>query len=359
MLAGTLKQRNLKKFDAGMPAESEDFMFNRLINRFGSFKVFVVTVAVILIFTIILVIAACLQNTDTGENTNTEISDVEDTGENAETDDSGDEASENSDSSNEDEGVVSGINVFFNGTSVKTYADKETALENYISLSEFSSSREVEILAVIGYGQEVSRVRVWTENESGGSNGDEYFLWEDNDWTDTMDLSMYDGTIIVAVSTADYSTPPNNTYEYFSVRLDVSSADSDSESNETSNVSISEATVESNGVSNPQMFVNSVAVTGYSSIEEAIANPMVVSSKEFTLSAGSVNEEITAISVQCGNSSGKSAGISCNQLTGDNNWNQTVNASNYEENILVLYLESSIGFGGNSVGQFIAVQFQE
>lgn len=106
--------------------------------------------------------------------------------------------------------------VYFNGFTVNTYESKEDALANAMGVG--ADLLNCSIKATVGDG--VKRVRVWTENEYGTSNGDEFFLWSENGWSATMDLSNYGGnTIIVAVSVADNAVPPHNTYRYFALAL--------------------------------------------------------------------------------------------------------------------------------------------
>lgn len=127
---------------------------------------------------------------------------------------------ETSSETTNEEQVISTVNVFFNGTMVKTYSKEDAMASAGVNLSDFSDSRQIEVQAVIGYGQEVSRIRVWTENESGGNNGDEYFLYSDTDWTTTLNLEDYSGTILIAIAISDNSVPPHIDYAYFKVILD-------------------------------------------------------------------------------------------------------------------------------------------
>lgn len=350
-----------------MPAEREGFMkkikkfFKNLAIRFLNLpvKAQIMIIAIVIIFIIVaLSVGAAIQEKNTEKDTtySTEISE-EKSSESEEENASSDET----DDTDEDI-VVSYVNIFFNGTELTCYADKNVAVENAVELSSFSDSTAVPVMAVVGENDNIKRVRVWTETSSGTDNGDEYFLSSNSGWSDTLDLSEYSGTIIIAISTADYTTPPNNTYQYTAVQVDVddttTETETGTESEQNSTVSINDAVTESDGISNPKIFVNSVATTGYSSISEAVSNPMLIADKKFTLSAKEVNDGINNITVQFGDESGNSTEINSIQLSGDD-WSETVNASSYESNILVLYLESSIGFGGNSIGQFIAVQFQE
>ena len=354
---------NIKKFDAGVPAEREGFMkkikklFKNLATRFLNLpvKAQIMIIAIVIIFiTVALSIGAAIQEKTDKKGTTAEISEESSS---EEEDVSEDVSSDETDDEQNEDIVVSYVNIFFNGTELTCYADKNVAVENAVELSSFSDSTAVPVMAVVGENDNIKRVRVWTETSSGTDNGDEYFLSNNSGWSDTLDLSEYSGTIIIAVSTADYTTPPNSTYQYTAVQLDVNDT-TETETEQNSTVSINDAVTESDGISNPKIFVNSVATTGYSSISEAVSNPMLIADKKFTLSAKEVNDGIGNITVQFGDESGNSAGINSIQLSGDE-WSETVNASSYESNILVLYLESSIGFGGNSIGQFIAVQFQE
>ena len=315
----------------------------------------------VIIISIILVIALALQspseeNSNPAQSSET-VAEADDTEEIEEAEKSeATEATETEPETETDEQVVSTVNVFFNGTMVKTHSKEEAMASEGINLSDFSDSREVGVQAVIGYGQEVSRVRVWTENGSGGSNGDEYFLYSDSDWSATLDLSDYSGTILVVIAVSDNSVPPHTEHSYFKVIL----PDDSEEGNETESQNVQETTVgeETENGSNPQMFINGIAVDGYQTFDDATANPIVVATKELQFSANNV-ESITRISVQFGSENGQTVEIWCNPLNESNEWKQTVDASSYEGNILVMYIDSTVGFGSNSTGQFVAVQFQE
>lgn len=133
------------------------------------------------------------------------------------TTDSADSASSNSsESANATAASSVAATVYFNGFTVNTYKSKQDALNNAMGVG--SDLLNCSLKAAVG--DDVKRVRVWTEDEQGRSNGDEYFLWSDNGWSATMDLSNYSGsTIIVAVSVADNAVPPHNTYQYFALVL--------------------------------------------------------------------------------------------------------------------------------------------
>ena len=320
--------------------------------------------AVVVIISIILVIALAIQtassNNDSPAQSSEAVTEVGDTTDEAnsaeETDDteSTEPESNETETEPEDNEVVSTVNVFFNGTMVKTYSKEEAMASTGVNLSDFSDSRQVEVQAVIGHDIEVSRVRVWTENESGGSNGDEYFLYSDSNWSATLDLSDYSGTILVAVAVSDNSVPPHTDYAYFKVLLPEDSG----EETESAEQSEQEPTVTEKAAdgTNPQMFINGIAVSGCQTFEEAIATPVAIATKELTLSANNVSDDISRISVQLGDANGQTVEIECAPLTESSEWSQTVKVKDYEGEILVFNVMSEIGFAGGTSNQFIAVK---
>lgn len=316
--------------------------------------------AAVVIISIILVIALTIQtassNSDSSDQSSETLTEVttEETDDTESTEPETDETETEPETETEDNEVVSAVNVFFNGTMVKTYSKEEAMASEGVNLSDFSDSREVEVQAVIGYGQKVSRVRVWTENESGGSNGDEYFLYSDSDWSATLDLSDYSGTILVAVAVSDNSVPPHTDYAYFKVLLPEDSG----EETESAEQSEQEPTVTEKAAdeTNPQMFINGIAVSGYQTFEEAVATPVAIATKELTLSANNVSDDISRISVQLGDANGQTVEIECAPLTESSEWSQTVKVKDYEGEILVFNVTSEIGFAGGTTNQFIAVK---
>lgn len=317
--------------------------------------------AVVVIISIILVIALAIQtassNNDSPAQSSEIVTEVDDTTDEANSAEEAEETAETEsepEAETEDNEVVSTVNVFFNGTMVKTYSKEEAMASTGVNLSDFSDSRQVEVQAVIGHDIEVSRVRVWTENESGGSNGDEYFLYSDSNWSATLDLSDYSGTILVAVAVSDNSVPPHTEHSYFKVILPEDSR----EETESAEQSEQEPTVTEKAAdgTNPQMFINGIAVSGYQTFEEAVATPVAIATKELTLSANNVSDDISRISVQLGDSNSQIVGIECNPLTESNNWSQTVKVEDYEGEILVFNVTSEIGFAGGTSNQFIAVK---
>lgn len=313
----------------------------------------------VIIISIILVIALALQspseeNSSPAQSSETVV-EADDTEEVEEAEKAeATEATETEPETENDEQVVSTVNVFFNGTMVKTYSKEEAMASTGVNLSDFSDSRQVEVQAVIGHDIEVSRVRVWTENESGGSNGDEYFLYSDSNWSATLDLSDYSGTILVAVAVSDNSVPPHTEHSYFKVIL----PDDSGEETESAEKNEQETTVTEKAAdgTNPQMFINGIAVSGYQTFEEAVATPIAIATKELTLSANNVSDDISRISVQLGDANGQIVGIECNPLTESNSWSQTVKVEDYEGEILVFNVTSEIGFAGGTTNQFIAVK---
>ena len=317
--------------------------------------------AVVVIISIILVIALAIQtassNNDSPAQSSEIVTEVDDTTDEANSAEEAEETAETEsepEAETEDNEVMSTVNVFFNGTMVKTYSKEEALASEGVNLSDLSDSREVEVQAVIGYGQEVSRVRVWTENESGGSNGDEYFIYSDSNWSATLDLSDYSGTILVAVAVSDNSVPPHTDYAYFKVLLPEDSG----EETESAEQSEQEPTVTEKAAdgTNPQMFINGIAVSGYQTFEEAVATPVAIATKELTLSANNVSDDISRISVQLGDANGQTVEIECAPLTESSEWSQTVNVKDYEGEILVFNVMSEIGFAGGTSNQFIAVK---
>lgn len=317
--------------------------------------------AVVVIISIILVIALAIQtassNNDSPAQSSEAVTEVDDTTDEANSAEEAEETAETEsepEAETEDNEVVSTVNVFFNGTMVKTYSKEEAMASTGVNLSDFSDSRQVEVQAVIGHDIEVSRVRVWTENESGGSNGDEYFLYSDSNWSATLDLSDYSGTILVAVAVSDNSVPPHTEHSYFKVIL----PDDSGEETESAEKNEQETTVTEKAAdgTNPQMFINGIAVSGYQTFEEAVATPIAIATKELTLSANNVSDDISRISVQLGDANGQIVGIECNPLTESNSWSQTVKVEDYEGEILVFNVTSEIGFAGGTTNQFIAVK---
>lgn len=317
--------------------------------------------AVVVIISIILVIALAIQtassNNDSPAQSSEIVTEVDDTTDEANSAEEAEETAETEsepEAETEDNEVVSTVNVFFNGTMVKTYSKEEAMASTGVNLSDFSDSRQVEVQAVIGHDIEVSRVRVWTENESGGSNGDEYFLYSDSNWSATLDLSDYSGTILVAVAVSDNSVPPHTEHSYFKVILPEDSG----EETESAEQSEQEPTVTEKAAdgTNPQMFINGIAVSGYQTFEEAIATPVAIATKELTLSANNVSDDISRISVQLGDANGQTVEIECAPLTESSEWSQTVKVKDYEGEILVFNVMSEIGFDGGTTNQFIAVK---
>lgn len=362
-----------------MLAESEDFMFRKIryafedaidwVRDLDPILKWIIGVIFFVVVSIFLLLA--LGATNSGNNpesttdavpetiestTSSELESVEAT-----------ESGSNSEPENSSQSAVavSSVNIFFNGAMVQTYSKEDALNSQAVNLSSFSNGDSVLIQAVVGFDQDVSRIRVWTENENGGDNGDEYFLYSDNNWSTKMNLGDYNGTILVAICISDSSVPPKQTYQYFKVVLpesqtaETETAEQSPTNTETeSTVQAQPATQQVGDTTNPQMFINTVAVTGYTTLGDAVSNPIMTSSKELTISANNVGDSISRISVQLGNSEGKVVEIQCNPLTESNNWSQTINASDYEEDILVLYVDSEIGFAADHVGQFVAVKFQ-
>ena len=122
-------------------------------------------------------------------------------------------------SSDNEEIVMSTINVFFNGAWLQPYSKEDVVKAKGINLEEISNDTNLLAQAVIGFNQEVSRIKIWFEDLNGRKLSDEFMLNEDNNWSTKLDLSSYEGEIIVAMGISDKNFPPNVSYSYFKLVL--------------------------------------------------------------------------------------------------------------------------------------------
>ena len=118
-------------------------------------------------------------------------------------------------SSDNEEIVISTVNVFFNGAWLQPYSKEDVVKAKGINLEEISNDTNLLAQGVIGFNQEVSRVKIWFEDLNGRKLSDEFTLNGDNNWSTKLDLSSYEGEIIVAISISDKELPPSVSYSYF------------------------------------------------------------------------------------------------------------------------------------------------
>ena len=111
--------------------------------------------------------------------------------------------------------VMSTVNVFFNGAWLQPYSKEDVVKAKGINLEEISNDTNLLAQGVIGFNQEVSRVKIWFEDLNGRKLSDEFILNGDNNWSTKLDLSSYEGEIIVAISISDKELPPSVSYSYF------------------------------------------------------------------------------------------------------------------------------------------------
>lgn len=122
-------------------------------------------------------------------------------------------------SSDNEEIVISTVNVFFNGAWLQPYSKEDVVKAKGINLEEISNDTNLLAQGVIGFNQEVSRVKIWFEDLNGRKLSDEFTLNGDNNWSTKLDLSSYEGEIIVAISISDKELPPSVSYSYFKLVL--------------------------------------------------------------------------------------------------------------------------------------------
>ena len=125
------------------------------------------------------------------------------------------EAETEANSSDNEEIVMSTVNVFFNGAWLQPYSKEDVVKAKGINLEEISNDTNLLAQGVIGFNQEVSRVKIWFEDLNGRKLSDEFTLNGDNNWSTKLDLSSYEGEIIVAISISDKELPPSVSYSYF------------------------------------------------------------------------------------------------------------------------------------------------
>lgn len=122
-------------------------------------------------------------------------------------------------SSDNEEIVMSTVNVFFNGAWLQPYSKEDVVKAKGINLEEISNDTNLLAQGVIGFNQEVSRIKIWFEDLNGRKLSDEFMLNGDNNWSTKLDLSSYEGEIIVAMGISDKNFPPNVSYSYFKLVL--------------------------------------------------------------------------------------------------------------------------------------------
>ena len=122
-------------------------------------------------------------------------------------------------SSDNEEIVISTVNVFFNGAWLQPYSKEDVVKAKGINLEEISNDTNLLAQGVIGFNQEVSRVKIWFEDLNGRKLSDEFTLNGVNNWSTKLDLSSYEGEIIVAISISDKELPPSVSYSYFKLVL--------------------------------------------------------------------------------------------------------------------------------------------
>ena len=122
-------------------------------------------------------------------------------------------------SSDNEEFVMSTVNVFFNGAWLQPYSKEDVVKAKGINLEEISNDTNLLAQGVIGFNQEVSRIKIWFEDLNGRKLSDEFMLNGDNNWSTKLDLSSYEGEIIVAMGISDKNFPPNVSYSYFKLVL--------------------------------------------------------------------------------------------------------------------------------------------
>lgn len=111
---------------------------------------------------------------------------------------------------------VANTKVYFNGFMFPRYSTREQALSSPISIGEDVATCSIDCAV----DDNVKRVRIWTEDDCGTSHDDEYFLYDDNGFSDTIDLSAWSNeTILIGVCIADNNVPSNNDYSYIAIEL--------------------------------------------------------------------------------------------------------------------------------------------
>lgn len=217
--AGMLSKVNFKKFDARVLAERKVFM--RIINKIRGLSLLskiIIGGAAFIIITVGLIIAVLVQG---NLNKSADNSQTVQTEEQSNTEDATEteEAETEANSSDNEEIVMSTVNVFFNGAWLQPYSKEDVVKAKGINLEEISNDTNLLAQGVIGFNQEVSRVKIWFEDLNGRKLSDEFTLNGDNNWSTKLDLSSYEGEIIVAISISDKELPPSVSYSYFKLVL--------------------------------------------------------------------------------------------------------------------------------------------
>lgn len=355
-----------------MPAERKVFMsfFEKIRRKVENVKNFltglpilvlggIIALAFIVVIVILIMAINGLEKQESAQTVETTVVETEsdtETTESAETVESNESAeAETAQSSDSEQVLLSGIHIFFDGAWIQTYSREEAFNSEAVNLGQFSNDpSSILVQALISYNQPVSRIRVWVENESGGSISDEYFLYSENNWSTEMDLSSITGTVIVAISVADTNVPANNTYEYFKLFIPETSEEATEETEQAA----TQAEGNNANASGTQIFLNGVSVTGYASFEEAIQNPVNMAAGDVTIYAGNKPQSTSRILVQVGNDSKNAVAIDISPLSESNNWTQTVNVTEFQGSMLVFNITSELGFAAETANQFVAVYLQ-
>lgn len=339
------KVENVKNFLAGLP-----------ILVLGGIIALAFIVVIVILIMAINVLESQQDSAQTSETAVIETEADTETAESTETVENNESAeAETAQSSDSEQVLLSGIHIFFDGAWIQTYSREDAFNSEAVNLNQFSNDPSVLVQALISYNQPVSRIRVWVENESGGSISDEYFLYSDNNWSAEMDLSSITGTVIVAISVADTNVPANNTYEYFKLFIPETSEET---IEETEQASTTQAEGNNANASGTQIFLNGVSVTGYASFEEAIQTPVNMAAGDVTIYAGNKPQNTSRILVQIGNDSKNAVAIDVTPLSESNNWTQTVNVTEFQGSMLVFNITSELGFAAETTNQFVAISLQ-
>ena len=204
-----------------MLAERKVFM--RIINKIRGLSLLskiIIGGAAFIIITVGLIIAVIVQgnqnkSADNSQNVQTEAQSS--TEEATEAEETVTETEANS--SDNAEIVMSTVNVFFNGAWLQPYSKEDVVKAKGINLEEISNDTNLLAQGVIGFNQEVSRIKIWFEDLNGRKLSDDFMLNGDNNWSTKLDLSSYEGEIIVAISISDKELPPSVLYSYFKLVL--------------------------------------------------------------------------------------------------------------------------------------------
>lgn len=198
-----------------MLAERKVFM--RIINKIRGLSLLskiIIGGAAFIIITVGLIIAVLVQGNlnKSANNSQTVQTETQSSTEDAT---EAEETETEANSSDNEEIVMSTVNVFFNGAWLQPYSKEDVVKAKGINLEEISNDTNLLAQGVIGFNQEVSRIKIWFEDLNGRKLSDEFTLNGDNNWSTKLDLSSYEGEIIVAISISDKELPPSVSYSYF------------------------------------------------------------------------------------------------------------------------------------------------